>query len=531
MKKIITLIAVAVALSAVSCVKDYTDRNTNPEQATEEMLEWDNLRSGSYISQMIANVLPSYQRGEEEYGSASYQVVQGLTGNIFSNYEAASNGGFHQTNEYNLVADGWTKALFEDAYVRAASPWTQLNALREQNPEAAALGDVLKVATLHRVTDAYGPIPYTKLGTGSIHVSYDSQQAVYTAMFADLDNAISVLEGLYAKQSTLLKQYDNVFYGDVKKWIQFANTLRLRLALRVAYADAAQYGVQADKALQCPEGFLEEDAMLHPGASAWENPLYVIEYNFNDGDAKAGATITTYMSSYSDPRIAKYFTAGSDGQYHGVRMGAKVDDAYPKSTLWSRINCTNEDPLMWMSGAESFFLRAEHALRQNDEVTAKSMYEAGIRKSCELWKVGGADAYLAVTAVVGGYTDPVNNSNSAGTGLTNVSVAWDSQSSFEGHLEQIITQKYIAGFPEGMEAWAEFRRTGYPKVIPTVTNNSGGLIDSQAQIRRLIYPTSEYTANGANVQEGVNLLVSEALNAASEKGDNGGTQVWWDQKQ
>ena len=102
MNKILTLtIAVAVSLGTVSCVKDFTARNTNQEQANEEMMDHDNMRTGSYISQMIANVLPSYQNdGSNEYGSASYQVVQGLTGNIFANYEAASNSGFHQTNEY-----------------------------------------------------------------------------------------------------------------------------------------------------------------------------------------------------------------------------------------------------------------------------------------------------------------------------------------------------------------------------------------------------------------------------------------------
>ena len=154
MNKILTLtLAVAVSLGTVSCVKDFTARNTNQEQANEEMMDHDNMRTGSYISQMIANVLPSYQNdGSNEYGSASYQVVQGLTGNIFANYEAASNSGFHQTNEYNLVADGWTKALFEDAFVRAMAPWAKLNALRENSPYDAALGDVLKVAVLHRVT-------------------------------------------------------------------------------------------------------------------------------------------------------------------------------------------------------------------------------------------------------------------------------------------------------------------------------------------------------------------------------------------
>ena len=526
MKKTILPILVLM-IGLVSCTKDFASRNTNPEQATEEMLDHDNLRTGSYIAQMMANVLPSYQRGEQEYGSASYQVVQGLTGNIFANYEAATNSGFHQTNEYNLVADGWTKALFEDAYVRAIAPWTELNAVRETNPYDAALGDVLKVAALHRVTDAYGPIPYTQLGTGAIHLSYDKQQDVYTAMFKDLDKGIETLESLLNKGTeTYLADYDNVFYGNVTRWIQFANTLRLRLALRVAYADEGQYGAEAAKALACPEGFLEVDAALHPGAGAWEYPIFVIEYNFNDGDAKPGATIVTYMNGYADPRRSAYFTTGSDGEYHGVRMGAVISDDYAKDGRLSRINCTNSDALMWMSGAESFFLRAEHALRAGETAEARKMYEAGVKKSFELRGVSLGN-YLNTTSTVGSFSDPVTAGNSYSTNLTDVSVAWSSQSSFEGHLEQIITQKYIAGFPEGMEAWAEFRRTGFPKVIPTLTNNSGGTIDTDKQIRRLIYPASEFQANNAAVTEAVTLLDSEAKSGA---GDNGGTQLWWDKK-
>ena len=480
-KTAILILSVAVSLGMVSCVKDYTERNTNQEQANEEMMDHDNMRTGSYISQMIANVLPSYQNdGSNEYGSASYQVVQGLTGNIFANYEAASNSGFHQTNEYNLVADGWTKALFEDAFVRAMAPWAKLNELRENSPYDAALGDVLKVAVMHRVTDAYGPIPYTQLGTGVNHVAYDSQEEVYRGMFMDLDRAIETLQELVnGGTATYLEDYDNVFYGNMAKWVAFANTLRLRLATRVAYADEALYQAEAEKALASTAGFIQED---------------------------------------------------SDGKYYGVRMGAAVDSNYPKSTLWSRVNCTNADPLKWMSGAEADFLKAEFFLRQGDAAAAKAAYEAGVKRSFALAGASGADAYLRGTDGVGSYTDPVTGGNSYGNNLTDVAVSWDSQSETEGHLEQILTQKYIAMFPEGMEAWAEFRRTGYPRVIPTATNNSGGLIDTQKQIRRLVYPTSEYTANNANVKEGVSLLVTEAKEAASEKADNGGTKVWWDRK-
>lgn len=530
MKKIILPVLTAiVALSMVSCVKDYIQRNTNEEQATDEMLERDNLRTGSYISQMMANVLPSYQNGSDgEYGSDRYQVIQGLTGNIFANYEAACNAGFHQTNEYNLIANGWQKGLFEDAYTRAVSPWTKLNDLRSTSPNDAAIGDILKVAALHRVTDAFGPIPYTQLGSGALHLAYDKQQDVYTAMFKDLDSAIETLLNLTSTGvTTFMEDYDNVFYGDLNKWLAFANTLRLRLATRVAYADAELYQSEAAKAIASPAGFISEDVFLHKGAAAWQYPIYVIEYDFNDGDAKAGATIITYMNAYKDPRLSAYFTAGSDGEYHGVRMGAVVDSNYPKSSLWSKVKCTNDDPLKWMSGAEAGFLLAEYYLRAGDTETAKSYYEAAVATSFQQAGTGNVESYLQGTDGVGSYTDPVTGSNSYGSNLTSVGVSWNSQSTEAGHLEQIITQKYLAMFPEGMEAWSEFRRTGFPKIIPTATNNSGGAIDTQKQIRRLIYPASEYSANNENVTAGVSLLDGEAKSGV---GDNGGTQVWWDQK-
>lgn len=532
MKKIFSLTLVAIfALSTVSCVKDYTARNTNSEQATNEMKSHDNLAAGSAISQMIANVLPSYQNdGENEYGSSCYQVVQGLTGNIFSGYEGASNPGFKETNVYNLVADGWSKALFEDAYVRSVSAWPEMNAIREFSPLAAAWADVLKVATLHRVTDAYGPIAYSGLDSDAEHIPYDSQQEVYTAMLDELDAAIQVIvDNVKSGNNIYLKAFDNVFYGDMAKWAAYANTLRLRLATRLAYADNALYMSEAAKAISSEAGFISEDVMLHPGVGAWEYPIYVIA-RFNQGDSKPGATITTYMNSYNDPRRESYFVPGTDGDYHGVRIGALVDNNYPSNGLWAAINCTISDPLKWMSGAEAQFLLSEYYLRSGDVDKAKQMYEEGVKASFAIEGVSGADAYLAGTDGVGSYIDPVNNANSYGSNLTATAVSWNSQTTEEGHLEQIITQKYIAGFPEGMEAWSEFRRTGYPKVIPTATNNSGGMIDTDKQIRRLIYPTSEYSANNANVKEAVTILVNEAKDAASVKGDNGGTRVWWDRK-
>lgn len=532
MKKITNIFLIIATLAAsMSCTKNFIDRNTNPEEATDEMLTWDNLLTGSAFAQMTRNVIPSYQLiGDEEYGSANFQVVQDLTGNLFANYIGIVNTGFSANNIYNITANTWYEAMFNDAYVRGVSSWETLDLMREESPEVAALGDILKVALMHRVTDTYGPIPYLQIGQGLITMQYDSQETVYKSFFEELDNAISILTSFWQAQpdTKLLVDYDNVFSGDISKWLKYANTLRLRLAMRVVYADNTLAMAQAEAALANPAGLMEaanDIAYLHkPTSGAWENPLYVIQYSFNDD--RIGATIENLMNGYSDPRRSKYFTAGSDGEYHGVRNGISVTSSYANSDLLSKMNCTNNDDLLWMNPAEAWFLKAEYYLRNNNATSAKECYEQGVRVSFDITGASGADSYLSDNeSVPGGYVDVVSSGNSYNGKLSNVTPAWMTGASFENNLEQIITQKYIAIYPEGQEAWSEFRRTGYPKVIPYARNYSNGVIDTDRQIRRLNYPSTEYRTNAANVSSAVSTLNGES---SLGTGDNGGTRVWWD---
>lgn len=525
------LIAAAAMTMTIACTKSFEERNTNPEEATDEMLGWDNLRVGSAFAQMTRNVIPSYQLiGDEEYGSANFQVVQDLTGNLFANYIGVVNTGFNANNIYNITAKNWYEAMYNDAYVRATGSWETLDLYREESPEAAALGDILKVALMHRVTDTYGPIPYTQIGSGLVTMQYDSQRDIYAKFFEELDAAISTLTSFWQAQpdTKLLGEYDNVFAGDIGKWLKFANTLRMRLAMRVVYADQTLAMAQADAALANPAGLMTTSADLaalrKPASGAWENPLYVIQYSFNDD--RIGATIEAYMNGYNDPRLPKYFTAGSDGGYHGVRNGINLTSAYANSDLLSTFNCTNNDNLMWMNPAEAWFLKAEYWLRNGDKTQAKQCYEEGVKVSFDVWGASGAESYLADNeSKPAKYVDAVNSGNSYNGTLSDVTVAWDDAVDFEKNLERIITQKYIAIFPEGQEAWSEFRRTGYPKVIPYAVNQSGGRIDTQRQIRRLNWPSSEYRTNAANVSAAISTLNAESSLAS---GDNGGTRLWWD---
>ncbi len=180
-----------------------------------------------------------------------------------------------------------------------------------------------------------------------------------------------------------------------------------------------------------------------------------------------------------------------------------------------------------MNAAEVYFLRAEGALRgwNMRGGTAQSYYETGIQTSFSDYSVNGSAGYIVYnTSTAAPYTDPVNAANNVPAGspiLSTITIHWQSGAPLETNLEQIITQKYLAMFPNGQEAWTEFRRTGYPKRWPAVLNYSGGTISTQAQIRRIPYPTAEYTKNPTGLAGAASLLGGP---------DNGGTKLWWDQK-
>lgn len=311
-------------------------------------------------------------------------------------------------------------------------------------------------------------------------------------------------------------------------WIKFANTLRLRLAMRVVYADAALAQEQAAAAIGNPVGLMTgaaDLAELHkPATGSWEYPLYMIQYNFDD--SRIGATIEAYMNGYQDPRRGKYFVATAKGEYHGVRTGITPTSSYADSEDLSRVNCTNNDNIMWMTPAEAWFLRAEYELRWGSESDAATYYAEGIRTSFSTLGASGAEDYIADKELTpGSYTDMVTGGNSNQSPLASIPICWKAGSNFETHLEQIITQKYLAMFPEGQEAWSEFRRTGYPRILPVLVNNSGGKISTSKQIRRLNYPSTEYSTNAEAVATATHTLNSESSNPT---GDNGGTSVWWD---
>jgi hypothetical protein len=219
-----------------------------------------------------------------------------------------------------------------------------------------------------------------------------------------------------------------------------------------------------------------------------------------------------------------YAPAAATGQYNGLRngysqvqLGLAENGPNANSNVATRYLPDNQfsTPFLIMYAAESWFLRAEGALNgwnMGSGVTAQSAYEQGIRTSMASWGFSGAavDAYIASAAKPVALTDAVQT-----PALSDITVKWEATPAKQ--REQILTQKWIANWPNGHEAWAEYRRTGFPKLYPRL-NSDEPLVPGNAVIRRTPYTSGEIATNPKGVASGVTKLGGA---------DNPTTRLWW----
>lgn len=440
------------------------------------------------------------------------------------------NGSKNFTNYF--MYENWVNYVYSFMVTDVYSPWMQIKRISQdegtRNDEIYALAQIIKIAALHRTTDMFGPIPYSQVGKGSFKVAYDSQESVYRSFLKELEEAVQTLDDYSNKSKEVLPAFDIVYNGDVNKWMRFANSLMLRLAIRVRFADAGLAKEYAEKAVKHPAGMIDSKelaAQMGKGAGLqMKNPLKVINEEYND--TRMGATIYSYLAGYNDARASVYFV--NNNGFKAVRCGiAKSGDAYNGFT---RPNVHEDDPLYWMKASEVCFLKAEGALAGFDMGgSAGDFYNAGIRMSFSENGLSSSSAenYLKDhTRKPANYTDTANGELSANA-PSSITIRWENGATEEEKLERIITQKYLAIFPNGQEAWTEWRRTGYPRQIVVAENktNSAVLIGNGYDVggvRRMPYPRTEYEQNSEKLHNAINQHLGGADNAAAK--------VWWDKK-
>jgi hypothetical protein len=426
---------------------------------------------------------------------------------------------------YALVS-GWNGFIWSVPYQFVMPKYDIIkNLTAEEYPVLNAIGLTLRVAAMHRVSDVFGPIVYSKYGDPENPGVYDSQEQAYDAFFADLDTAVAAITADPTNES--FARFDFSYGGDVEKWGRFANSLRLRLAVRISKVDPVRAKIEGEKALAHPLGVMMDNSDSFFVNSQLAHPLATIDNSW--GDIRMNASMESILTGLGDDRINSYFDASADypGETKGIRNGLPLQEGYDDEIAqkgayvgFSGLNeSVKTSSAQLLTASEVYFLRAEAALRGwAGAGDAQSNYETGINTSFQQRgaSVGG---YISDnTSTPADYIDPVNAANNMAA-MSNVTVAWDNAVGNEAKLEKIITQKWIAMFPEGQEAWSEYRRTGYPKIFPVVSNQSAGAVDTDIQIRRIPFVDNELSTNPTNVQTAAGYLNGP---------DNAGTRLWWD---
>ena len=530
---------VGVLVLSLFTACDFQKVNTNEFELLPEEGLMDGISIGGPITAMQKCVFPVGTQADGTSVANRYQTAYNLAADCWSGYFGQNNNWGGPNNLNYFLKDGWVASSYTESYSTVVPLWQDLKGKTEtQFPEVFALAQILKISAWHKATDMFGPIPYKEAGKGLITVPYDSQEEVYKAMFKELSDAIEVLTK-YADNgnSKLLPNADAVYAGDVHKWVVYANSLMLRLAMRVYYADAALSKKYALQAVNHSYGVMktkDDEAKMERGASLeFKNNLDVLINQYNE--CRMGSSMLAYLGGYQDPRLPKYFntstvsqavTVGTYGKYSGVPTGHDVssNDAFRDS---SRPAITSTTPTYWMRASEVYFLLAEAALHGFAVGgTAESLYEKGIEMSFEENGIASSEVadYMSSGLKPSAYSFHLTNPgvNVDVPAVTEATTAWSG--SDEEKLEKIMIQKWIALYPNGQEAWTEYRRTGYPKLHSVVTNYSNGEIDSEVGIRRMRFPTNKSTSaeDIANLESARKLLRGGL--------DKAGTRLWWNNK-
>jgi hypothetical protein len=526
MKKILQLsLALLVTTIGTSCTDEFNEINTNPK-----VLTVDGLDQSSY-GFVVKRALYS---GVYFDNSTSFLRGHAAFSDVYSNYQAHTHPDF---NSDNFVLNGaWLDAFYGGFYsgvapqVKYAEDYAVKNGYDIEN----AMMKVWRVYVYHRITDFWGPIPYSKFGNGEKSVPYDKQEDIYKDFFKTLDEAVTLLKANNGKVSFLGAQ-DVVYSGNVSKWLKLANTLRLRLALRVKYVDASLAKTNAEKAVA--DGVIESNADNGSVKStiAFKNQYITLTAW---SDFRMSADMESILKGYADPRASKFFSAagtpdktddpaGFTFDFEGIRNGQT------KLAKQSGINAisSNMAPAYLVVGdkgpdwpllraSEAYFLRAEGALEgwNMGGGTTKSFYESGVNASLTEHGTDGknlaGETYINSTRVPTGY-DAVSAPKST------IPVAFQTSAAKERVLEQIITQKWIALYPDSEEAWAERRRTNYPTVYDRILSENPDIPVTKIP-RRVPFVGIEYNNNRTAVTEAVATMLGGP--------DNGVTKLWWDKK-
>jgi hypothetical protein len=482
-------IALASLVLAAGCTKDFEELDrpkTTSDRIDPSSLFTRSLVTGSGLSVGV------------------WQWMHQISGSVYAQHFANIQTGPNFTSD-NYEPRAWN-VVWDWYYARSSfAPlhynFHVINLSRElENPIKEAVARIWNVYTVQQVTDMYGDMPLSEAFV-SLRPAFDSQKDIYLFMLSELDESVKMIKQYKDFGFQGYGQADVLFLGNLDHWIYFANTMKLRLALRAS--NTAEFNAQILPYLQAMDlsetmNSQQHTAMIIPDPNGptyhVKNPLAFV-YGWHE--VRLSKTMFDILDGLNDPRLMIYAEPNVNGEYVGLPNGQPHSLLSELYTTYYRPNYCNigqiftQDytPHFLLTFAEASFMKAEAAQRGFISGSAEEFYNQGIRASFEQF---GITNQAIINEYLGG----------------------EAQFDPSRALEQIWTQRWIALYPNGHEAWSVVRRTGYPEMMQPVYTFPG----NEEMPRRKPFPDMESQYNAENYQKAV----------ARMGGDSQYTRLWWD---
>ena len=519
-----------------------------------------------YFSQCLSGIF--MMRGGKEGGmpaAHAYQRQYSLGPDLYAQYFTVPHKDFMYgtlTSTYNISAEFNGGPL--GAYTMAKNQFMPMlnHPLIDSIPEIKAINLLYYCLIAQEQTDLSGPFTYLEDKKNSQEPEeYNDVKTIYYGIVENIDTIVACLKHFETRPDWYKETIQNIIvenfatgYGvlagdmSLDSYIKFANSLKLRMAMHIVKKEPATAQRWAEEAVAggVIEGTNDQHGVI-PMIHSFTHPLADISNAW--GDLRLCASFESLMMSLDHP-YAKYLflpnaydipnkngvdTLKAGTRVCGIRAGVLVGDGQTYalnkrqgySTISTEVLATKRCPAYFIKWAEVDFLRAEGALRGwNMGGTAQEFYERGIMNAYLEDPMSGSDYQSYVSEYMQreepvAYTsvDPIGD-GAPWESVTKIGVKWNEGDDQETKLEKIITQKYLALFPLSTEAWAEMRRTGYPKMFPVLNADDGdGSIKQGDIIRRIPWVPTDPIA--------LNMVEFSGIPALGGP-DEQATRLWWD---
>lgn len=480
-----------VSMGFMSCDKHFQEINTDPNEPSST--------STSFLLGNAQKTMMDYTWDEWFNGRRGNQLAQYWASNQYSN-----------ESRYELRT-GITNTYWGSFYARSLQDLQEVIRLNETAPEdyigfgatenQIAIAKTLQAWLYQNMTDCWGPIPFSEAldAAGTSFPKYDSQEEVYTGLLSLLNEAINSFD-----VSDNSVQGDLIYNGDVALWKKFANSLKMRVGIRMADAAPTMAATAISEAIASGVFTSNADNALFQYMNGAPNNNPLAEDFKERNDFAASNIMVDELNRLTDPRVGFYYSPTvNGGTYVGEVYGLSETNA--GLTLNDDISQRNPQvlaetaPGIYMDYAQVEFMLAEAAERGiGGAGAAATHYNNGITASMQYWDVNNT---LSATDISNYIAQPnVDYATLMGT---------------ETWKQVIGRQKWIALYMQGLQGWTEYRRLDFG----ILQMPADGPLDGSGIPTRMKYPLDEQTLNGTEYANGVS-----ALGGA----DNQDTKLWWD---